>query len=223
MKKLMLLLLVLPVFAFAAKTPVLNQISLQLSAEQWATTQTANVTVSVDASLDKIGLANAQQTIIRQLTKIANGVDWHIVVFNRSQDQSGLEKLRVEAEARVPEKQLSGLRSKAKDISRPGETYRVANIDFSPSQQEIANTKAVVRAKIYAKAKQEIATLNKSFPSAQYFLHSINFGPMMMPRAQTKNVMTMAVQGSGGLSVDAKVVENAEVVIAASLPNAKEK
>ena len=67
MKKLVWLILcselsfLTPAWADNNCANVLPQVSLQLTAEQWVTTQTARVSVSLDALLNKNQLAKAQE------------------------------------------------------------------------------------------------------------------------------------------------------------------
>ncbi len=204
----------------ASQQPILNKISLQLSVEKWAQTDTAKVTVSLDGALDKIGLANISSQMMQTLDKMAGKTDWHITQFMRSQDKSGLETVHVEAEARLPETDLADLRNKAKNLSKPGETYTVTNIDFSPSAEEIEKTHAVTRAEIYNLVKQEIARINQIYPDQQYFLYSIDFqaGQTFQPVAMRAMAVSEAVAEAApqvGVAVSTKVVETAQAVIAA--------
>jgi hypothetical protein len=200
--------------------PMLNQVTLQLSAEKWATTNTANVSVAVDAALDKLELTTANTEIMKKLQKIANTPDWHITQFVRNQDKTGLEQLHVEAEARLPQNSLAGLRDNAKSISKPGETYTIDNIDFTPSLAEIEQTSTDVRNQIYNNAKQEVARLNQQYPNAHYFLYTIEFSsPIPRPGPIVMNKM-IAISASAGnpMSVSARVMQTATVVIAAQTP-----
>ncbi len=219
-RMLLFILIVLNTIVVSAQTvyaePLLNKIAYQMTAEKWAATTTAKVLISIDATLDKLGLATAHSQILQKLQKIAPA-DWHIVAFNRSQDKSGLEQLHVEAEARLSEKELASVREQTKSVSRPGETYAVLNIDFMPSNVEMEQAHADTRAMIYNNAKQEIARLNQIYPDLHYFLYSIEFvSPQVAPTAMTKMVSLAAVPAS--LSVSSKVVETAVVVIGARTP-----
>ena len=213
--------------------PLLNKVSYQTSVEKWSTTTTANLTVNIDASLDKIGLADMNNHVLQNLNKIAPSNDWHITQFSRLQDKSGLETLHIEAEARLPATALTAIRDKAKAITKPGETYTVADIDFSPSMAELAKTHADARAAIYYDVKQEIGRLNQAYPDQHYFLDAIDFGtftpgpqPVMaarivQPQAMFASVGPASVPGSAAataMPVNTKIVESATVVIASTVP-----
>jgi hypothetical protein len=207
--------------------PLLNKVSYQTSVEKWSTTTTANVTVNIDASLDKVGLADMNNHALQNLNKIAPSNDWHITQFSRMQDKSGLETLHIEAEARLPATALAALRDKAKAITQPGETYTVADIDFSPSMAELAKTHADARAAIYNDVKQEIGRLNQAYPDQYYFLNAIDFGmftpgpqPVMAARIVQPQAMFASASSSSApaaataMPVNTKIVESATVVIA---------
>jgi len=212
-----LMLLPLTVFAFP-KPPVLNQVQYQLTAEKWASTNTAKVIVSIDATLTQKGLANMNQNIMTNLKKIVADADWHITAFNRRKTQSDLETLRVLAEARVPEKQLSDLRAKAKNASRPGSTYRIADIQFTPSPADIQKTRVALRQEVYEQVKAELARLNAVYPGEKFQVNSINFTSLTMPRTMMhRSNMMLLAKAALPMSVSAKVVQNATVVFAAPL------
>src|ERR1700734_3787977 len=86
-------------FCWADSCPnPLPQVTLQLSAEQWVTTQTAKVTVAMDALLNKEQLATAQQNFQAALNKIAGDATWHIIHFSQSESKANLEQLHAVAE-----------------------------------------------------------------------------------------------------------------------------
>lgn len=208
--------------AIAANTnyPPLDKVSFQLSAEQWATTQTAKVTVRVNATLTDSQLGAIHTVLMNNLKKIAADAKWHITEFNRSKNQSGLEQLYATAQARIPETALSSLRQKAKAVTKPGATYTIGSIDFSPSQAEIQTVKANLRSNIYAQTKAELARLNKEYPSERFFLHSINFNSgVVMPRPQMRTMVLAEakVGNSAPMAVSDKITLNANVVLASTL------
>ena len=206
----------------------LNKIDYQVTVEKWATTDTANVTVNVDAVLDKIGLANINSHVLENLHKMASDADWHVTQFDRTQDKSGLEMLHIAAEARLSQDKLTGLRDKAKDITKPGETYTIGDIDFTPSKTEIEKTEAAARSDVYAQVKQEIESLNKTYPEQHYFLHEIAFNvptngpmPMAFKGARVMAVEVNTASSASNIPVNAKITEIAQVVIASKVPMQK--
>lgn len=208
---------------YPPNVPWMNRITYQLSVDKWATTSNAKVTVNMDAIADKIDLSNINAHVLSNLAAIADSKNWHIVRYVRNQDKSGLEMIHVEAEAWLPNNTLGGIRDKAKKISRPGETYTIADIDFSPSPADIENTHAEARATIYNMAKAEIARLQQIYPDQHYFLYSIDFQqPTVFGSATGKMAMTAAMPAPAApepvAEINSHIIDSATVVVAAQLP-----
>lgn len=198
--------------------PPLNQVSFQLTADQWATTKTAKVIVGVNAALTDTQLGQVHSQIMANLKKIVPNIEWHITRFNRSKSQTGLEQLYVQAEARIPEKALVNLRAKAKAVSKPGESYKIASIQFTPSLTEINQVRAELRDKIYDEASAELARLNKVYPNQKYNLHTISFGSQPLPRMGDRMMLmantAKAASAPAAMAVSNKVRVSASVVLA---------
>lgn len=214
-------LLSIPVaFADNSFEPLLNTVTLQLNAEQWVTTKTALVTIGVNASVSGQGLEKIQSDVLNKLNQISNKGQWHIVSFNRSLDQSGLERVQISAEARIASADLGGIRDRAKAISKPGETYTLDNLVFTPSALELKDANANLRNDIYNQAKMEIASLNKQYPDQKFYLHNISFLGDIVPMAQP--VMYMKANGGSAneratpLSVGDKLKISATIVLASA-------
>jgi hypothetical protein len=218
--------LMLPLAVMAQMvTPLqLNTISYRFTQEGWASTNTAKVTVNFDAAVDQVGLNNVNAQVVENLKKMADA-NWHITSFERTKDSTGLEKLHVAVEARLPEAALAGLRDKAKAISKEGQTYTIANIDFTPSLAAVEQMRAGLRVAIYEQAKQEIARLNQASPNQKYFLNAIYF-EVEQPVQPAREMKTMQLSVNGveastssvGLSVNAKITQSAQVTIASVIP-----
>lgn len=198
---------------------LLNKITFQLNAEQWVTTKTALVTIGVNAGVSDVGVEKIQDEVLGKLGKISDQGTWHIVSLDRTQDQSGLEKIQIAAQARLPSLALAGLRDKAKAISKPGETFTLDNLQFTPSEEELRAANTDLRGNIYQQAKEELDRVNKAYPSQKYYLHNIDFiGPLMpAPVAQNTFVAVRMAQGTvvKELPVGNKLVISATVTLAA--------
>ncbi len=200
--------------------PILNKVMLQVAAEKWVTTTTARVIVSISATLDKKGLADTRSTMMANLNKIAKG-EWHITQFNRSQDSSGLETVHVLAEARLDEALLTNLRSSAETVSKPGATYRIDDIDFTPSLADVQKIQEQVRQQLYENIKAEVARLNQTYPDANYSVLQINFLGGFMPQPNFKMAReavanTAFASEAASISVSNKVSMTATVELAAN-------
>jgi len=218
------LLFAIPAFADIDPGPLLNKVTLQLQTQQWVTTTTALVYAGVNAAVNDQSMGSVQADVINKLKQLSNKGEWHIVSFNRQQDQSGLERVQISAQARLPQSELSGLRDKAKKISKPGETYTIDNVLFIPSDEEIQQANISLRNNLYQQAKNEIDALNKMYPDQKYYLYSMDFALLpVAPMPMAANAL-MAGRSAAAtpLSVGNKVQLQATVVIA-SMPDVLQK
>lgn len=178
-------------FAYVPPPPS-HIVSFQLQAEQWAKTDTARVIVSFNGTITDQDLVNLHKQVLEKLNVIYHSDEWHIITFSREQDKSGLEKIYLRAEIRLPEKALAKLRETAKKISKPGATFEIDAIHFSPSLVDIEKTKNSLRNEIYKSAKKELVDFNHIYPDQHYKLHRITFGglqPLPLSR-QERTVAT---------------------------------
>ncbi|MFI4963131.1 MAG: hypothetical protein ACHP6H_04665 [Legionellales bacterium] len=199
---------------------VLDKVSFQLSSKKWVSTQTALLTVSINVTLNSADLVKARADIMGSLAKIAKG-DWHLIEFNRSQDSSGLEKLNVQAQARVDQSALTNIYQNAKSVSMPGAKYEIGTVEFKPSLEETQTIKESMRSQLYQQVNDEIARMNKIYPTQHYTVSNLVFVegdnstmPVRPFQAKEMNVMAMA-GASATLTVSNELVMTA-VVEAAS-------
>lgn len=203
---------------------LMNKVTLKLSSEQYVTTKTALVTVGVNAGVNDAGLEKIQDDVLKKLNGLSSAGEWHIISFDRSQDQSGLEKVVISAQARMPASALTNLRQKTKDMSKPGETYTLDNVEFTPSEDEIRAANIQLRGLIYQQAKDEVDRLNKSYPDQKYFVHHIDFVNAFFPQPPMPmmqgNVMRagMAMAVAPTLAVGNKLSIEATVTLGALSP-----
>ncbi|KTD23545.1 Uncharacterised protein [Legionella lansingensis] len=180
---------------------VLDKVMFQMSAKQWVSTKTALLTVNVNATLTSADLVKARADIMAMLNKIAPG-DWHLTQFDRSQDSSGLEKLFVAAEARVPQESLTNIYQNAKNVSKPGATYTINGVEFKPSLEEVQQVKQQLRERLYQQVNQEIARINKVYTNQNYSVSNILFfegdtPPVPMAKAyQAREMNVMALSAA---------------------------
>ena len=200
---------------------MLDKISFTVSAKQWVQTNSAKVTVNINATLSQTNLVKARSEIMSQLNQIAKG-EWHLTSFNRGQDNSGLEKLNAQAEIRINQSQLTDLYKNAKDVSKPGMKYDIGSIEFKPSLKEIESVKNDLRSKLYHQINQEIKNINKAYPEQSYSVNRLVFldgdTPQPMKQAKNREYMTLAaVQStSAELSVSDSLIMSAVVEVASN-------
>ncbi len=198
----MLVLMSVSSFALADIFPpqmVLDKVVFQISAKQWVTTKTALLNVNINVTLNNADLVKARSEIMDSLNKIASG-EWHLIEFDRSQDSSGLEKLYVQAQARVDQATLTDIYQNAKNVSTPGTKYEVSGVEFKPSLEENQAVRAKIREQLYKEINDEIVRMNKEYPTQNYSLNNLVFVEggegivQPQPRAyQAKEMSALAV------------------------------
>ncbi|NTU76777.1 MAG: hypothetical protein HGA90_03040, partial [Alphaproteobacteria bacterium] len=168
------LLLTAPVSARADEPKPDDRVVFDLSAEDWVTTQTARVTASVEAAVTAATTGTTRAAMTKAVNDLVKA-DWRLTSFNRSQDQTGMERWSANFEARVPENNLGGLNENAKKISKPGLQLSVQNIDFSPTLGETQAAMGVLRTQLYKSANEQLAALNAALPGRGYRIATIDF------------------------------------------------
>ncbi len=153
---------------------VLDEVTFQVSAKQWVSTQTALLTVNVNVTLNDADLVKARDEIMGKLNQIAAG-EWHLTQFDRSQDSSGLEKLYVQAQARVSQSSLTHIYQQAKAVTKPGASYEIGSVEFKPSLEEVQKVKSSLRDQLYKQAADELARLNKLYVGQNYSVNQLLF------------------------------------------------
>lgn len=195
----------------------LPQVTLQLTAEEWVTTQTARVSVSLDALLNKPQLARAQEDFQAALSKIAPEGVWHITEFSRSASKTNLEQVHAVAEARLSDKAMAGLRERARSLNSEGQTYSIQDITYNPTTAELSAAQARLRSQIYSQAKAELDRLNAIYPKPGYTLYNINFNSPIQPgpimNKMNAMVTTMARE-TPAPSLSQQMTQDATVILA---------
>lgn len=200
----------------------LDTVSFQVAAKQWVNTQTALLIVNINATLTSADLVKARADMMNKLSKIANG-DWHLSQFDRSQDNSGLEKLHVQAQVRIAQDRLTSIYQSAKSVSVPGATYEIASVEFTPSLDEVQQVRTQLREKIYQMVRDELARLNKIYEGQTYTLNSLVFSDgdvIALPQAKTyaspEGVNAIATSVAPNLTVSNELNMTAMVQAAAN-------
>jgi hypothetical protein len=201
--------------------PPLNLVRLQLNNEAWVNTSNAKVLIAMDATLNQAELANIHSQILSNLQKISKA-DWHIIQFNRSKDQSNLERLQVLAEARIGGAGLAQVAKRVEVVTKPGAAYRIASIEFTPSLADMEKTRTQLRDQLYSQIKTEIASLDKTYSNSHYFVHEIIFRENSAPAVNRNKMMLLAMDASVPAENQALQIGNqlqlvAEVTLASKL------
>jgi hypothetical protein len=204
-----------------------DRVAFDITAEDWVTTKTARVAVNVEAAVSSANAGSMRADMIKSVNGLASG-EWRLTGFNRSQDQTGLERWSASFEARLPEASLGGLGDNAKKLSKAGLQLSVGDIDFSPTLDEIEAVRSSLRASLYKKAVEQLATLNSTIAGRNFRISGIDFNsnemsPMPMRTAKAQPMMAMASAADSGYTAERseKIKQVAHVMLAA-LPAATE-
>ncbi len=200
---------------------MLDKIVFQLSSKQWVSTQSALLEVHINCTLTNGDMVKARAEIMANLQKVAAS-EWHLLRFERSQDNSGLEKLDVQAQARVAQNDLAAVYQQAKSVSRPGAQYTIGAIEFKPSLEEVQKVKAAIREQLYQQVNDELGRINKVYPGQKYSISNLVFseGDGMQPvaayQAKTMNAMALSTPASAPMAVSNELILTAYVEAASN-------
>ncbi len=213
-----------------------DRVIFDLSVEDWVTTKTAHVIVEVEAAVNGATAGDTRTDMIKAVDDLAK-VDWRLTTFNRSQDQTGMERWSALFDARLPESDLSGLIESAKKLSKAGLQLTISSIDFSPTLDEMETLRGQLRSRIYKMANEQLVALNGALPGRNYRISVISFtgdenaSPMprvvrgqaamsMLARADSDGSAIGSSSTAAPMERSEKIVMQARVILAA-LPEAK--
>lgn len=166
-----------------------NQISMQLQQEGWVNSNTAQVTVSIQAATNK----NDSSAIVANITKklkdlIKDPISWRLIDLSTEKNSAGLFAISAKMSARLDNAQLTALQNSIDSLNKAGEQYKVEGIDYQPTLAEISNENTRLRVLIYKDVLEQQRIINGAFADSKYQLQSLNFDssytasprPMMM-------------------------------------------
>ncbi len=121
---------------------------------------------------------------------------------------------------------MAGVNANAKKVSVPGATYKISNIDFSPSDQDIQGVEKQVRQKLYQNIQKEIDALNSQYKTQQYSVFrvlitspdSASYQRPQLDRYAKKNIMMAQMPAAANIAVRNKVKLVALVTVASNRP-----
>lgn len=155
-------------------SPVLNKVTVPLRAQAWVKVDSAKIELTVNSTLIKQDMEQARSGIERKLSQLAK-VTWHIVRLQRHKDDSGLVRLQLVAEARVPMSDLGQLTKRLTAANSKGQQYKITRMSFQPSFEAQEKAYQQLRQQIYQQAANEIGVLDSVYKNQHYFLHQLTF------------------------------------------------
>ncbi len=191
----------------------MDDINLTFTVEEWLNSETAEVTIDVDASLDVDGHA-LKQKVRDALKQINDSVTWRFSRVNRSRDRAGRETWQIGAQARIIDDELDNLSGRCRELSEPGLQFRVGNVCYSPKAETVEKLNRELRSNINKLIAAELNHLNKELKNRLWRVSNIHFGQDMsysnMRAAATPQIMMAAAVSAGGYDENAPDMAIAE-------------
>ena len=219
----------------------MDVLNLSFTVEDWLDSDTAELTIDIDASVDGDSL-ELRSTIKDSLKELID-VEWRFVRVNRHTDRTGREAWQVSAQARVDESEISNLGARTKKLGRVGLQYRIGMVDYSPTQEQVEELNRSLRAQVNVLISDELDTLNNDELKGRFWrVSSVNYdnsvsysnsrgigaSPQIMAMASsqsyTKNIDFEEKDddgesgGFGGFEISQKVVFTANVALSSTVP-----
>ena len=219
----------------------MDTISLNFEVEEWMNSETAEVTIIVDASLENTDGFELKLTINSALEKIIPGVVWRYSQVNRSRDRTGRETWQLGIQARVTDEILDGISVRARNLGVPGLQFRIGNVDYTPTAAAVEDLNRTLRSKLNTMIADELNVLNTELVGRTWRVSNVHYGNHMdasnfRASAVPSQIMVASaglgdgVQhgyneadssddgvGSGGFDVSQKVTLTANVVISSTV------
>ena len=139
---------------------IMDDAQLNLSVEDWISSDSAEVVVKINASTNGTESTNLRDEIFNGLNQLADDVDWRFVKVDRSISQSGLEDWVFFARARIADKGMSNINSRAKSLGRAGLKYKIASVNYVPTKEAYEELYSSLRQKVYGMINNEVKKLN---------------------------------------------------------------
>jgi len=199
-----------------APAPLQDKVVFSLQKEGWVTTKSAKVIVNFDIVQQQESASELKGQVMSSLKSLASGAQWQITSSVERKDSSGLNRWFVSAEARVSEKDVSGLSDRAEKTGRKGFKIRISRVDFSPSLNEKEEGLGLLRALVYKSALEEAKRLNDIIPERRYRIFKVEFGGLNGRPRPTSQLMRSAPKAEMTMSSDARSGGAAATEIAVS-------
>lgn len=217
-------------------------INLSFTVEEWLDTETAEVTIDVDASLDSDG-RELKQKVRNALAELNDSVNWRFSRVSRSRDRSGRETWQIGAQARMSDNALDDLSGKCRKLGEPGLQFRVGYVDYSPTAEAVEILNRSLRERINELIQNELARLRVELPDREWRVGNVQYGghssfsntrvgvagsnlnQALVGATQTMHMTTYDEEsagdtdgvGSGGFEISQKVTLTAQVDISSTV------
>lgn len=212
-------LLVMAGMAVNAEPPAVNTIAITYQKEAWVTTVKPIVTIQIESHAKSSN--NLYNTINHQLTTLYpdQSIKWHIFKWQQVQDSADLEHVSAQVQGRLPQSALENLSDKMKTLSKPGLSYSLQSVQYTPSLADVEKVHAGLREALYTVINQEVTRINKIYPKKPYHVSRIYFTGSpethslmgAMHKSTLLQLSKPLAQVNQSMAVGQKVIETASV------------
>jgi hypothetical protein len=141
-----------------------DRIVCNLTAHRTVTSDTVRVFVQATLTQGGEEKPELRETILAALGSVCDG-PWRVSSVSRAEDDSGMERVRLIATIRVPERQTSGLVERLRKASRSGLKLELNRAEYRPPRKQVEEALRELRQEIYREAQAEADRLNEAMPS----------------------------------------------------------
>ena len=211
-----LVLLTGSAFADCAQAPLIDVVRFDVAAKTSIPIDTAKVSVQLSANVSPKALSNVQSEVKGKLENAVESSQWTIDSYQQSKTQSGFIAVDVMLSSRLNAEQIAQLTQALDQISEVGQSFTIANVDYSPSQADIDAARNRLRIEVYQEIQKHADELNKA-TKQDYQIHEIDFNTETVPNMKTRMVMMADASGNQAaqeMAVDYQVNMNANVTLA---------
>lgn len=174
-------------------TTIQDNIDFVLSAESTLVNDTVKLIANISATIIPPGTQETLITDIRaMMQRLITDAKWNFSGMIRGQESSGLEKITLQASARVSETENHSLDDRIREVSRKGMTIESIDADTTPPAEMIEKYESDLRVSLLKKAKDELGTINKAM-GTNYRLGVITFQQVQNNHASNYATMSSKV------------------------------
>jgi hypothetical protein len=154
-----------------------DTVSLEIVAEKTVVNDSVKLVAEIVALVETGKAEEILRAEIKSTMKGLVDADWQFTNMKRSIDDSGVERVRLQASVRVSERENYNLDKRAEQVSRPGLVIVKVEVevDTSVPQHMLDEAESDLRVTLSAKALTERDKLSKALGN-DYRIHALMFG-----------------------------------------------
>lgn len=173
-----------------------RQISMQIQEEGWVSSQTAQVSVAIQAASNKEDVSALMDAMTNKLKHlIKQPVSWRLVDLSTQKNDAGLFAVSARMTARLTHQELAQLQASIESLNKAGEQYKIADVDYQPTLAEISAENTKLREQIYHAVLEQQEKINLSFQQEKYQLQSLNLDTPYVVGGRPNTMMYATANG----------------------------